>query len=137
MRGFALLAGAALAIGSAQASQPGEQARMERENAEAATAAARNIAAETDPDGHAASCHVFLSLSINTGHARQVGSSRAAMERARTGFYNFLVRHLGRQSADQLVASSGNPLQPANATARDRASRYCVAHPMPARPRRR
>lgn len=128
MRMIVLTAASLLAATVAQAAQPGEQARIRRENAAQAIAAARNIA-RGEPEGKAAACHVFLSLSISTHHSRAVGFSEAMMERERSRWYRDLVRRLGGwQVADQLIASSVNPLAPATPRARDGASRWCVQH---------
>jgi len=106
-------------------------------NAASATAAARNIARQTNPNRRAASCHIFLQLSIDH-HSRAVGSTEAAMERAKSGFHDALVRQMGGwQVADGLIGETTGTLASADPAARDAAARYCMQHPMPVRGRRR
>jgi hypothetical protein len=113
--------------GPALGAQSAEQREIMRTNAAQATAAARHISRDTDPDGRAANCYVFIAMSRNA-HSRAVGRSDAAMRRAQRLYYDFLVRRLTRDGAAQLAGSSGNPLAPAAPAARDAASRYCVAN---------
>jgi uncharacterized protein (DUF305 family) len=136
MRALALIMSLAALAGSAQAAGAGAADQATGGNAAAATAAARNIARQTDPNRRAASCHIFLQLSIDH-HSRAVGFSEAAMERAKTGFHDALVRQMGGwQVADGLIGETTDSLEAAAPAARDAASRYCMAHPMPARARR-
>ena len=132
MRTLVFISASLLAATGAQATQSAEQRTAMRDNRVEATATARNISRERDPEVRGASCHVFLSLSMNAHRSRAVGYNEAAMERARSLYYADVVRRLGGwQVADQLIGSSANPLEPALPAARDAASRWCVQHAPP------
>ena len=123
-----VIAASVLSLGACmQTTENAELREITRSNAEQATADARNIANETDPEGRAGNCYVFIGISRNL-HSRGVGHDDAAMERAQRAYYDFLVRRLTKAGADQLIGSSVNPLTPADPAARDAASRYCVDH---------
>jgi hypothetical protein len=109
----------------AHAGQPAELAEIMRQNAADATADASNISREADPDARAAKCHVFLALSRNL-NSRNVGHDDAAMRRAQGQWYGDLRSRMPKIEVDQLIASTGNILEPADPVARDAASRFCV-----------
>lgn len=101
-----------------------ETARILQANAASATAAANEISREGDPLDRAAQCNVFISIARNTGSS-EIGGSAAEMARASVAYRAFIERQL-EGSADQLLASTGAILLPAEGTARDRAARWCI-----------
>ena len=121
-----MIAAALVAVsGCMHTGESAEVTEMTRSNAASATADANNISRETDPLARAAKCYVFLGASRNA-NSRGVGHDDVAMAQAQSQWYLTLRGSLSQIEADQLVGSSVNMLVPAEAAARDAASRYCV-----------
>lgn len=127
MRKIIIIAAAMAASACAHVAST-EQTAAVRENAERATAEARSIANEMDPERKAANCSNFITISRNL-RSRVDGYDDAAAERAWSRYNAYLVQRLGSQdSATQLVASSANFLLGADPVAREAAARHCIEH---------
>jgi len=102
-----------------------ELAAIEWSNAEEATAEARGISSEKDPDARAAACIVFLGISREQ-NSRNVGFDDVAMRQAQDQWKADLQTRMPEQEAEQFTGSSVNMLLPAAARERDAASAWCV-----------
>ena len=113
------------AANSSASGADAEIAAGERSNIEQATADARNISSERDPDARAATCIVFLGISRDAGNSAG-GFDDAAMRQAQDQWKADLRQRMSEQEMNQLTGSSVNMLMPAERSARDTASAWCV-----------